>query len=79
MTTLIKLFKIEFERGGTVKEPKKRLSLVKFSHCFFFHFLAENVSRRMNNFFRLFMKEFTDDAKLSANEEIWHFQTRITF
>ena len=44
-----------------------------------FLFLAENVLRRMKNFFsQLILERLHYDAKFIADEENWHFQTRIT-
>ena len=45
MTTLKRLFKFEFGRGETGKEPS--------FHTNYFNFLVENVSRRMIKFFTL--------------------------
>ena len=39
-----------------------------------FPFFAENISHSMNKFFTPFIQRFYYDAKLSADEENWHFQ-----
>ena len=54
------------------------MSLVEI-HSDFSHFLAENVSSCMNKFYTpLIQERFHYDAKLSADEENWPFQSRIT-